>query len=712
MLTHGQQNLSREVTTPSLPPFITACLNLITIRVPSHDAKRIDVYAPLLNTVLQAFIRLLPQHPTAFRPFIAQIKSVISPLLAPTPLSVSTKESHLKGVESPSRASVALSQRLLALLPYSAPRNTSGDEWTKSLHTVLAQAHRTANHVFRAVVEEWTPPSGSSYGSVDSRTFGQVVSDIPNEQLGLPGWRGIHGGIERLVGLVELIQAYIATTSDSSVTIPLSLVGSLIERLMSVIGPSKSKPNASNGYDVQPRVNPEIGREEREGLWNSLPSIHVVAIDLLSLLILRLQGNSVSFAQGSIDLALWVFRSSAFDAKVRKSTYKLMSQIFALVGPSMSQSTISSLSPLIRACCEDILPSNESSKEYSYGRSGKAQNNNNSMDNVDSYLGSDSSSITSMVQKDVYDTALAFLSLLLSKLPAEHLSRPARSQLDRTAILIGDKNAMVASVLNPAISQDNDKKQGARVILPYLARAHADAFEVEAILRPRLPVIKSGRDDNRDPKMNEDDYSIAREALGNNVNEYRRNEDLLYNNAGIPQDHASRTPSVPLPNAIDTTMPENGHLETQDSEMHNAAMPITLDQNKRPRKLNDSSLTRDPSASVAPTTHLNETSTPPTKRVKLDDKTFVVPTESITAPQKDSSKAALEQDQTVSPNTTNLTTSGTGSASVMATSAVRLEKSDNSDSGDSSEIPTFDPTLNSDLFEDDEYEDNETEPAS
>ena len=662
---------------------------------------------------MQAFIRLLPQHPAAFRPFIGQIKSVISPLLAPTPSSLLTKESHLKGLESPSRGSVALAQRLFALFPYSAPRNTSGEEWTKSLHTVLAQAHRTANHVFRAVVEEWKLPSGSSYGSVDSRAFGQVVSDIPNEQLGLPGWRGIHGGIERLVGLVELLQAHIATTSASSVTIPLSLLGSLLERLMSVIGPSKSNLNASDGYDAQPRVNPEIGREEREGLWGSLSLIHVAAIDLLSLLISRLQGGSVSFAQGSIDLVLWVFRSSASDAKVRKSTYKVMSQIFALVGPSMSQSTISSLLPLIRACCEDVLPLNESSEEHSYGRSGKVQHNNKPMDNVDSYLGSESSSITSMVLKEVYDTALAFLPLLLSKLPAEHLSRPARSQLDRTAILIGDKNAMVASVLNPSISQDKDKKQGARIIIPYLAQAHADTFEVEAILRPRLPVLLPRRDDNRDPEVNGDEYSIAREVLRDNTNEHRRNEDLLYDDAEIPQGHAYRTPSVPPPNATDTTIPENGHLRTHDSEIHNTTMPIILDQNKRPRKLDDNNLIRDPSASAAPTTYSNETSTPPTKRVKLDNKTFVVPTGPINVPQEDSSIATLEQDQTASPITAIPTTPGTKSAPEMATSAIRLENSDDSDSGDSFEIPPIDPTLNSDLFEDDdEYEDDETEPAS
>ena len=713
-LTHGQQNLTREITTPSIPPFITACLNIITIRISSQDVRRVDVYGSSVNPVLQAFIRLLPQHPSAFRPFIAQIRSIIAPLLAPTPSSLPTKESLNKAFESPSRESVALAQRLLALLPYSAPKNTSGEEWTKSLNTVLAQAHRTANHVFRAVVEDWIPRGGSSSDPVDSRTFGQVVGDVPDDQLSLPGWRGIDGGVERLVGLVELLQAHMASTTASAVSIPLGLIGSLLERLLSVIGPSIS--NANDGYDAQPRTNPEIGRDERDRLWSGLPLIHGAAIDLLSLLILRLHGQSVAFAQGSLDLILWVLRSNVHEAKIRKSTYRAVSQILVLIGPSMSQSTVSSLSLLIQACCEDILPPNEPLNRTlnSSNRSGsKVQHNDKSADNVDSFLKPGSSIARNTAPKDVHDAASALLPLLLSKLPKQYLSRPLRGQLDRTAIIIGHKDAMVASVLNPLDHRNTDSKRGSRSILPHLARAYSDASEVEAILRPRLPVLKPRCNHTGEPES-EDEHAPIRSVL-KNTNEYRGSGDLLYHDNERPQGTFGETHGVS--SATFTTanpvMPQSAHSQANDSQMHTSAMLRTLDLTKRPRNPDDP---QDPDASIsiAPDTYLQDASAPQTKRVKLDDKVFIVPTKTSTTMPSENLTIATQEQQESPANITlaNLSTLETRYDPETETSAARPENSDDTDSNSNSslgsEVPPIDPTLNSDLFKtDDEYEEGD-----
>ena len=608
---------------------------------------------------------------------------------------------------------MVLAQRLFALLPYSAPKNTSGEEWTKTVNTLLAQAHRTANHVFRAIVENRTSSSGHSSGSVDSRTFGQVVSDTPNEQLSLPGWRGIHAGVERLVGLISLLQAHITTTSASAVTIPLGLFGNLIERLMSVIGPLKSISIVNAAYDIQPPINPEISREEREGLWSRLPLIHAAAIDLLSILILRLQGSSIAFLQASMDLILWVFRSNVFEAKIRISAYKAMTQILMLIGPSMSQPIVSSLSPLIQSCCDDILPSdqvlNGSLNSSNRGRS-KAQPTNKPTDNVDSYLRPESSSIRHIVPKDVYDAAFTLLPLLLSKVPTEHLSRPIRGQLDRTAILVRQKDAMVASVLNPPHSQDKERKRGTRSILPHLAQACSDAFEVEAILRPRLPVLQTRQYHDKELGMNEDEYSSARDLLENTTG-YRRSEELSRNNTELHRDNLNETQglSAAVRNANGTITSQNTPLQPQDSQLYTLTAPSTLDLTKRHREPNDN---QDPDTSTlaAPATQLSESSAPPTKRVKLDDKVFVVHTESGNAPQNDPSVITQEQEPTASTLTDHLAALKTRSDPLKSTSAARLGNADESDSSDGSEIPPLDPTLNPDLFEDDdEYEEAEDE---
>ncbi|KAJ6185603.1 hypothetical protein N7519_006904 [Penicillium mononematosum] len=59
--------------------------------------------------------------------------------------------------------------------------------------------------------------------------------------------------------------------------------------------------------------------------------------------------------------------------------------------------------------------------------------------------------------------------------------------MDRSIILTSDKDAMFASVLNPVPAV---KGRGAgSSIIPFLTRPYADQMEVEALVRPRMPVL-------------------------------------------------------------------------------------------------------------------------------------------------------------------------------------------------------------------------------
>ncbi|KAK6404394.1 hypothetical protein LTR95_018866, partial [Oleoguttula sp. CCFEE 5521] len=72
--------------------------------------------------------------------------------------------------------------------------------------------------------------------------------------------------------------------------------------------------------------------------------------------------------------------------------------------------------------------------------------------------------------------------------------------LDRTAILTKNKDALVASVLNPQVNAAATGLQSS--LLPFLAKLFPGCTDVEAILRPRMPILLNGR---RSSEEDEDD---------------------------------------------------------------------------------------------------------------------------------------------------------------------------------------------------------------
>lgn len=503
LLTQGRQSLLREITTPSIPPFVTSCLNIISLRRSAQEARIPNLTSPMLDTVLQALIRLVPHHPSSFRPFVTQIRSVLGPLLAPTPSSQSTEAEQQATLSSIPRSAIILAQHLYVLLPHCAPKSSSNEEWGKSIKDTITQIHRTADRVFRAVSEEWSSLARPLMSQAQAATYGDILSGGVEEPRGLPGWRGIEAGCERLVGLLRLLESHIAAQSSSTYTLPAGATLSVVERLLSVTVPMASGLQKTGD---QARINPEVGREEREGMWLGLPYIHVAATAVLTTLIKRLETISTASAQGVLEQLTWVFQREIDHPEIRRSTYEAIIEIISVVGPSMPRSTVSSLSPLIRALCRDSLPESnppEMTSRPSTNASKKPCNNGVAATNADSYLQpQDTISNAPEPSQGLRDAAAVLLPLILSKISQAHLSVPVRSLIDRTAVLMKNEKAMLASVLNPP-----ERLKGKQIssILPLYARNSAVSLEIEGFLRPRMPGLQQNQNANGTMDADEED---------------------------------------------------------------------------------------------------------------------------------------------------------------------------------------------------------------
>lgn len=503
-LAQTHQSIMREIVIPSLPSFITSGLNVLKAQQSVKQGRATGTNI-LSSTVLRAFCALLPYHPSLFRPFVSQTRDLILPLIAPTPSSIGLdalqgSQVELHGAAIPSISEPA--RRLYVLLSACAPKNTSGEEWVKSLHALINTFHRTADHVFRAVIEDWEPAS-IRLGSVTNTTkqLTETVGDLEQDPLGLPGWKNIYAGMERLDGLIQTMKIFLSTPTSTTVAVPVTTVIDAVSRVFFIVPPSKeSLDELGRGT----RIKAEIGRDEREGLWTELPRIHVSALELLSILISRLGHGSMALCHGILEQALWLFESELASSDIRRTTYDLISNILSLVGVTLSKPVSPSLSKCVRRCCEDVLLPTENlttaepnSKNFSKNPSANGAPSNN----ADSYFKSPviASPITPTLTK-VQMSASNLLPLTLSSVPRDLFPRSLRAQIDRTAILSNHKQAMLASVLNPPTKQINAPEMSS--IMPFIARQVPASLEVEALIRPRMPLLHLGRGSLEDVAFN------------------------------------------------------------------------------------------------------------------------------------------------------------------------------------------------------------------
>ena len=163
-------------------------------------------------------------------------------------------------------------------------------------------------------------------------------------------------------------------------------------------------------------------------------------------------------------------------------------------GSSLPKSSVDTLESIICSCCEDLLPQNGNANPAkqiaAQARSnGGLQSSKNSNPNAFLDFGI-SSKVSTADFAGLQNAAQDLLRALLACLPAHHISNSLRSLIDRTAILIQHKEAMIASVLNPPPNKGSGK--AAASILPFLAQLFPGDHSVESLVRPRMPVIRTG----------------------------------------------------------------------------------------------------------------------------------------------------------------------------------------------------------------------------
>jgi pre-rRNA-processing protein RIX1 len=470
-MTHQYQSLSREITTPTLPTFVSSCLNLISSK---SSTKASEVPLPLVETVIESFCVLVPEYPTIFRPFAGQVRSAIESYLAPT---LCDRQYVTDSLSQSAR-------RLAILLYQTAAKNTSGEMWGKGIRELVKEIHSTTDQVYRAVIENWESSAGYDNHPVD---VNEEIHSRVRAEGGLPPWRGIDAGLERLAGLLKLLAEYLRYQTAVAVTIPLGIVADLLTRLMSTAPPSSLKESSQYGGM---RLHPAIDRNEREALWSGLPSIHFASMEVYVILLQRLQDNFSPMAQSCLSQLALTYSPRVTGEDVRSVMYRLITMILRFCGSSLSKTSVEAMTPIIKGCCEDlrdmgqqdVMPKDQPSKRPA----------NISSANADTFLCNKLNMQDSITKAylSVSDAANELLPFLLSHLPQQHLQGYLRAEIDRTAILTQHKEAMLASVLNPFIEKNGKSMPS---ILPHLSREFVGDSAVDAFIRPRLPVLKQSQ---------------------------------------------------------------------------------------------------------------------------------------------------------------------------------------------------------------------------
>ncbi|CAG8113444.1 unnamed protein product [Penicillium olsonii] len=473
-LTYQYPTLVREITTPQLPGFITAALNLVSIatKTPSGSIRKPKPNTPFMEIVLHALLELIPRHITIFRPFSSQLRSLLTEVIG-------SSSGYFPGQV------IEAAEQLLVSLHKCAPKDQATTGWKDDCKATILAIHQTTDNVYRAVVEQWESVDGSLTHARPNCS--QEMSSEGPDSLGLPAWQGLHSGVDRLLALLEVLSGFLSTPSAAAVALPLGAILDVTSRLTSVTVPPNGEPSTSG---IQ--FNKEISRDEREGLWMELPRIHIACMGLLSNLIELMGTSATSVTQTVLEQAVWVFKGENFNQDLRSAVYSLLRSLVPVNGPAMAKESVVSLSQAVRSCCNDLLPSAESPPTQAASSDPKSKSKGGQgAANADAFLNPE---LQKSRQKqasspflDLQQNASGLLRAVLVSIPAELVPPSVRTEIDRTIILTTDKDPMLASVLNP-VPAAKGRGPGSSII-PFLVRPYADQMEVEALVRPRMPVL-------------------------------------------------------------------------------------------------------------------------------------------------------------------------------------------------------------------------------
>lgn len=469
-LTLQYPTLVREITTPLLPAFITACLALIKPNVVRTEDGTATITSPFLEPVFRSLSDLLPQHPTIFRPFTTRLNSIALSLIgdASTPLVITD-----------------VASTILATLHFSASKNAAGAEWIQACKSIILSCHIAAEQVFRSVVEDWEGSEQIDTSVSVDRNYDSTVQVSGPDAFGLPAWIGVHHGTQRLCKLIRLLVKLLSRQTAQTVSCPIGSIIDLAARLNAVRAIADTRAARFSA-----RLNAEVGRDERDELWIELPNVHIATLDLLSTMLESFSEACLPIARIVFEQTMNVFEAEQRNEGLRIAAYGLTEQLLSLVGYSLTRSDVNVLAIVIKRCCADLVSLANAETPPVDGSLTKT--NGLIPIDADSFLNRQRKSLQghhSDKQVSVYQAAFRLLPCFLSTLPASAVPHSLRTEIDRTAILIQNRRALLASVLNPPLA--NKGQRAPPSVMPFLARASSGDLDIEGLLRPRMPLIRN-----------------------------------------------------------------------------------------------------------------------------------------------------------------------------------------------------------------------------
>ncbi|KAI1048075.1 hypothetical protein LB506_002954 [Fusarium annulatum] len=459
------QTLVREIATPTIPTFVTACIKLISL---PKNGEKLQTPLSAIETICDSLSALIPLYPTTIRPSNSKLRTAVKPYLVPTQSDETVVPQSLQ------RAS----RKLVISLHHVAAKAGGSDEWAKLIDTLLKELHSTADQILRAVEESWEGTGGFTRSQVELDNEPNGVGSSADE---LPSWSGINAGADRLIGLFQYLSDCLRYPTKAPVTIPTSALVDAASRLLLI---ARLSPK-SQTWDQALQTNAAVAREEKDELWAALPDIHIAALHLIEALFQRLGQNAVSIAPEILDHLVRVFKSGINLPTVRTTGYAVLKEILLISGPTLSKPSVGSLDPIFGACCRDLQQDAGHLKEAEKpAATGTDSKKNSIAANADLFLQPQAAAVVSTPSLEPKHKAAAanLLPVILSKVPQRHLKASLRGLVDQTAILTNSHDAMLASVLNPY------KDQRGRVypsILPHLTQQFPDDKGLE-ILRTNI----------------------------------------------------------------------------------------------------------------------------------------------------------------------------------------------------------------------------------
>jgi hypothetical protein len=314
----------------------------------------------------------------------------------------------------------------------------------------------------------------------------------------MSAWKGIYEGSDRVIALLGLVQAHIDNATALSTPVRIGLLTDLTTRLLSV-----TVPAAGRQEFVKP--NHQVSRDERDALYSLLPRIHVATFKLLSSILRRFGAALLSVLPSLTEQLAWVFKAERADERFRTTAYATLGQSLTYVGHTFGKDEVTDLAPLVSACCFDMLPEDDQTRLPAVSSGVKP-----SAAQAASQATKPATVNTPQISA-LQKAASALLPLILSNLDPKAVPRKLRASIDRTAILTKHKQALVASVLNPPVNPSGTAAQAS--LLPFLARLFPGDAEVEAIVRPRMPVTWTGSRSGVEEEDEDDEEDVAMDDM-------------------------------------------------------------------------------------------------------------------------------------------------------------------------------------------------------